>query len=96
MGINLIKEEDARRMKTIFKVEIDSMDLTDWEKAKEMLYGQLIDENNKYRKFVKIFKDKLKFVYLGETQSGLAYRGDLRDWFSEDEVKFVKELINNE
>ena len=96
MGINIIREEDFRRAKTIFKVEIDSMDIKDWEIAKNMLYGQLIDENNKYRKFVKIFKDKLEFVCLGEMQSGVVYRGALIDCFSEDEVKFVEELINNE
>lgn len=58
MPVTIIKEEDFRRAKTIFKVEIDSMDIKDWEIARELLYGQLIDENNKYRKCIEIIKNR--------------------------------------
>lgn len=68
MPVTIIKEEDFRRAKTIFKVEIDSMDIKDWEIAREMLYGQLIDENNKYRKFVEIIKNKLGFKNLDDKE----------------------------
>lgn len=94
--VTIIKEEDFRRAKTIFKVEIDSMNIKDWETARDMLYGQLIDEKNKYKRAFEIFK-KIEYKkqsaseLLGLTQINIETENLI---ITNEEAELLEEVIN--
>lgn len=57
---------------------------------------QLISEHEKLKQVIDILKDKIEFEDLGEMQSGNVYRGYFNDCFDEEEVKSIKEVLDNE
>ena len=93
--VTIIEEEDYKRGKTIFRVEVDR-NIKDWEEAKKELYNQLIDENNKYKRAFEILKDRLNLEvwnYELDDESPYLYATNGKS-ITMEEYKLLEELLN--